>query len=289
VAQFQTSEPRPLDGRVTVMAYALGEKSFVDENGDNVFTSADTHQWFQDLGNPYLDTLFNGQFGSSANNQFFAQTPAGASACNSTLPSSLPTRLQLDVSIPSEPNTCTGSWGKAYVRRAVETIFSTSAANPMWGTSSPSTAYGLLVNGVAQCGATTLIVPNTGSSAAYDSNGVPTKAVYYQVGAAGLYNVPGSGVINFLASDANGYAFNPVAAGSTISATPSDGMTAAVVGGSPVASTGTPPPVAISYSFQTATSGTISIAITSPSKLTTSLGLSISTLKPDLTTVGACP
>jgi hypothetical protein len=289
VAQFQTSEPRPLDGRVTVMAYALGEKSFVDENGDNVFTSADTHQWFQDLGNPYLDTLFNGQFGSSANNQFFAQTPAGSSACNSTLPSSLPTRLQLDVSIPSEPNTCTGSWGKAYVRRAVETIFSTSAANPMWGTSSPSNAYGPLVNGVAQCGPTTLIVPNTGSSTAYDANGVPTKAVYYQVGVASLYNSPG-GVVTFLASDANPYAFNPVAAGSTITATPTDGMTATVVGGSPVPSSGTPPPVSIAYAFPTATSGTITIAITSPSGLTTTLGLFISSVAPaDLTTVGLCP
>jgi hypothetical protein len=67
-------------------------------------------------------------------------------------------------------------------------------------------------------------------------------------------------------------------------------MTAKVVGGSPVPSSGTPPPVSIAYAFQTATSGTITIAITSPSGLTTTLGLFISSVAPaDLTTVGLCP
>jgi hypothetical protein len=36
-ANFVSSEPRPLDGRITVTAYALGEESFIDLNGNNAF------------------------------------------------------------------------------------------------------------------------------------------------------------------------------------------------------------------------------------------------------------
>ena len=39
---LRASQPRPANGRVTVLAYALGEESFVDVNGNNVFDAGDT-------------------------------------------------------------------------------------------------------------------------------------------------------------------------------------------------------------------------------------------------------
>jgi hypothetical protein len=275
-AQFQSSQPRPPDGRVTVLAYALGEKSFIDENGDNVFTAADTNQWFQDLGYPYLDTLYNAQYASSPNNQFIVQTPTGAAVCN---PTAKPASLGLDVSIPTRPNTCSGAWGGAYVRRAVETIFSTSSAFPSWGTSSfPGSAAPA---GACPVGLS-LIRPNSGATfPAYDASGAPQRQTYYPVGSSNLYGLPKVGALFFLASDANPVAFNPVSAGSVVSVTATTGLTATVAGGSPVPSTSAPTGVAVSYSFADGvTSGTITINIVSPSGLGTAVSQSITTAAP---------
>ena len=41
--QLRSSNPRPANGRVTVLAYASGEESFIDANGNNVFDSGDNH------------------------------------------------------------------------------------------------------------------------------------------------------------------------------------------------------------------------------------------------------
>ncbi len=48
--RFCAARPRPADGRVTVLAYALGEESFVDANGNNRFDGGET---FADLGDPF--------------------------------------------------------------------------------------------------------------------------------------------------------------------------------------------------------------------------------------------
>ena len=48
--RFCAASPRPADGRVTVLAYALGEESFVDANGNNRF---DAGEAFTDLGDPF--------------------------------------------------------------------------------------------------------------------------------------------------------------------------------------------------------------------------------------------
>lgn len=40
---LRASSPRKADGRVTVLAYALGEENFLDLNGNNVFDGNDTH------------------------------------------------------------------------------------------------------------------------------------------------------------------------------------------------------------------------------------------------------
>jgi hypothetical protein len=270
VARFQSSAPKPPDGRVTVLAYALGEKSFIDGNGSNVY---ETGESYQDLGNPFIDTLYNGVYGSSGNNQFIAQSPLGSGACNA---GGLPSSLQLDVSTPSMPSTCTGAWGKAYVRRAVETIFSTSSSHPSWGVNLPVGAAA--ATGACPAG-TALIRPNTGSTfPAYDASGNPQTLPYYFVGSTALYGQSAAGVLFFYASDSNATAYNPVAAGSTIAVAGTTGLTVSVSGGSPVASSLAPTGVAINYSFADAVvSGTVTISITSPSGLTTSVAQFLST------------
>ncbi|HEX8405889.1 MAG TPA: Ig-like domain-containing protein [Duganella sp.] len=48
--RYCAGNPRPADGRVTVLAYALGEESFVDTNGNNRFDGGET---YTDLGEPF--------------------------------------------------------------------------------------------------------------------------------------------------------------------------------------------------------------------------------------------
>lgn len=48
--RFCATNPRPADGRITILAYALGEESFDDTNGNNLFESDEA---FQDLGEPF--------------------------------------------------------------------------------------------------------------------------------------------------------------------------------------------------------------------------------------------
>jgi hypothetical protein len=49
--RFCAANPRPADGRVTVLAYALGEESFEDTKGTNIYFEASDA--FQDLGEPF--------------------------------------------------------------------------------------------------------------------------------------------------------------------------------------------------------------------------------------------
>ncbi len=266
VANFQTSSPRPVDGRVTVLAYALGEKSFLDLNGDNVFTTAEL---FQDLGNPFLDRLFNGRY-TPATDQFIEQSPTGTSTCAASTG-----LLATDRSMPSQPGTCTGDWGRAYVRRAIETVFSTSTARPLWGESWPVGAA------ATSCPSSLVLIrENAGSQTAYDetTDAARTRSLF-SFGSTGLYNQGRTGVISFFVADANPVAFNPMAAGTTISVTATQGMTASVAGGSPVPSTNTPSSASINYSFADGTdSGTITVTFRSPSGLGTAYSQFVSAL-----------
>lgn len=48
--RFCAASPRPADGRITILAYALGEEGFADTNGNNLFESGEA---YQDLGEPF--------------------------------------------------------------------------------------------------------------------------------------------------------------------------------------------------------------------------------------------
>jgi len=48
--RYCAGNPRPADGRVTILAYALGEESFNDANGNNRYDAGET---YTDLGDPF--------------------------------------------------------------------------------------------------------------------------------------------------------------------------------------------------------------------------------------------
>ncbi|PKN53141.1 MAG: hypothetical protein CVU55_02715 [Deltaproteobacteria bacterium HGW-Deltaproteobacteria-13] len=129
---FTSAESRPADGRVTLLAYAIGEKSFVDTTINNSYDSGET---FYDIGDPYIDANENGVWDSG---EFtIPSTTSGSLPCrtqpgNTALPSSygrFPNGWSNYVpSAPSKENTCTGTWGQNYVRRSVVVVLSGSKA-----------------------------------------------------------------------------------------------------------------------------------------------------------------
>lgn len=278
VAQFQSASPRPVDGRMTVLAYALGEESFLDTDGNNVYTSGED---YQDLGDAFIDRLFNGTY-DSAEDQFISLTVGGADTCRNAT-SSL---LQLDNSSPSRSlsqvgvplSTCQSGWGRAYVRRAAQTVLSTSAARPLYGATMPAGARV----------ATTC--PNPISLiGSYGADDVAVRSDYYEFGRVALANVGKVGALGLIVADANPVAYNPMAAGTTIEVTSTDGLSSSVLGGSPVPSTLSPSGAVIGYSFDdTTTWGVVTVTFTSPSglKTTFSQALYLSTLGAPTTT---CP
>jgi hypothetical protein len=59
---FRSSNPRPADGRISLLSTAIGEESFVDANGNGVFdTGVDTFGP-RDLGEPWLDINENNAY-----------------------------------------------------------------------------------------------------------------------------------------------------------------------------------------------------------------------------------
>lgn len=66
---WRSSNPRMPDGRVSLLASAIGEESFVDTDGNGVFTAVDTFRTTasaglpaHDLGEPWLDLNENGSY-----------------------------------------------------------------------------------------------------------------------------------------------------------------------------------------------------------------------------------
>ncbi len=262
---FLSSTPRPKDGRITVVAYALGEESFIDANGNNVYDAGDD---FQDLGDVFVSSPYFSTF-DAANDQRIPYTLTGTTAAcvTATTP-----KLKLDVYTPSVAtfsgsNRCDGVWGQAYVRRAVETVLSTSGARPLWN----SIGSGTLSNG---CAAVTL---NDGDGTTFNK--------YYLVGAGSIFNLAATGSLSILVGDNNTYSpaaspagrLNPMAAGTTVSVVATTGITASVSGGTPVPSTTNVSSATITYSFDSVTSGTLTLKFTSPGGLTTSVPVGITT------------
>lgn len=270
-AQFVSSEPRPLDGRVTITTYALGEESFIDLNGNN---TKDPSEPFQDLGNIFKDRLFDGPFDPTTD-EFIPLAVNNSTACaaiNDPL-------MRLDASIPSVPGTCDGTWsgaGQVYVRRATETVLSTSRARPVW----LDLGAGNIGLG-ASCRDIRLQV---------SSDVTNTEVFKLLEGGNRWYGGGAAGTLSFFAADANpgkapfqGTAafpyprFNPMAAGTTISAsTPTVGLSV-VAGGTPIASSTEATGAAVAYNFTDAavSQGVVFITFTSPSGTATSFSVTV--------------
>jgi len=131
------------NGRVTILAYTIGEMSFVDAHGTNVYQSDDT---FYDLGQLFLDSNENGILDTNPSQpnlqeQTIGNAP-GTSACGTHIggsPTAIPyctitNGICTDytpsdyATAPSAQNTCSGAWGQTYVRREDVIILSGSSA-----------------------------------------------------------------------------------------------------------------------------------------------------------------
>ncbi|CAD5372594.1 exported hypothetical protein [Rubrivivax sp. A210] len=277
-ANFVSAEPRPADGRVTVTAYALGEESFIDLNGNNIYDGPGTAdplvpaggEPFQDLGNIFKDRSANGKFDANVD-EFIPLAINNSAACSATTTP----LLALDPSIPTvgrnvgEPATCDSRWsgaGQVYVRRAVETVFSTSTARPLWGN------LGGLDNATCRGSTVTLQVGPEASQI----------ATFVAMGGDTWYGAR-TGQFSIIVADANVLRLNPMAAGTTVAAnTPTNGMTVRLGGGSPVVNTTEATGAVVSYQFTDPliTAGTVFVTFTSPSGTGTTVAVPVDTLKP---------
>jgi hypothetical protein len=257
-AQFVSQAYKPADGRVTVLAYAIGEESFVDLNGTNVYALGDP---FQDLGDLVKSAQFDNVF-DAAHDETISLSGSGASVGTSACTSDTTTYPQfvLDKTDANKPNTCDGLWtARTYVRMATETVFSTSSADPLWYSKTGLTSA---------CSAKSLYVDSTN----VDTTG-PHASYYPLVSNADWYSGASSGSVSFLVADSNAIRLNPMAAGTTVSVTADSTLvTVALTGGSPVANSAGATTAGFSYTFVAGVfSAPVTLKFTSPSGLTTSV------------------
>ena len=112
---FTSANPRPTSdsepagivtkGRVSVVAYALGEESFIDANGNNKYDSGEA---FNDLGAVFIDSNENGVW--DAGEQSISFSSSNSSSCG--------VGISTSPYAPSKAGTCDGTWGPAHVRQS---------------------------------------------------------------------------------------------------------------------------------------------------------------------------
>ena len=187
---------RTRNGRVSLLAYVVGEEDFVDANGNNIY---DCGESYTDLGFAFRDD--NGQSSAGANNAFDNgefQVPrlASSSVCT-TARNPLPAGVNAGV-----PGTNDGVWGEADVRQQGIVIFATGAA---------------FISAVSQTGNNLIF-----TVADLNGNSVPTgSAIAVSSSAACVIGTGASAIVAnsvFPASFAAGYSTNgaPCAGGTAI-------------------------------------------------------------------------
>lgn len=290
-ANFVSASPRPLDGRVTVLAYTLGEESFLDTDGNNIWKSPPDSA-FQDLGSVFMSRNFLQKY-FSATDQLIPLSIPGGTSTEPCVPVASPL-LALNATIPTVGgSTCDGKWGRAYVRRATETVLSTSVARPVWlgvpaGLSSDSGGACARAQDVTTDPGNpqNLITGYSESTGAAQRNSGP---LYLLGGPTTLYLKSKTSVFSFMVADNNPVRLNPVAAGSSISASGTEGLTVTVLGGSPVPSTSNATFASVSVTFSgSETAGTVTINVTSPGGVTTTTFQSVKLVAPDADVPSPC-
>lgn len=138
--RFCPGNPRPLDGRVTVLAYALGEESFTDANGNNVYDAGES---YADLGEPFRNdravTGGNADFRDDAYNTGNATRASGEPYIDSNGSGAWNAGGdgQYNGVLRGLSSVNTTAANTVHVRRALVQVLSTSAARitPLGGTS----------------------------------------------------------------------------------------------------------------------------------------------------------
>jgi len=116
-----------VNGRVSILAYAIGEKSFSDANYNNKYDNLPAPgETFYDLGVMFLDKNEDGIWQAG---EFFLpyDSPVGTHSCT-IQPSGDPLPTYYSTA-PSKANTCTQTWGLNYVRR--QRVITLSSAAPV--------------------------------------------------------------------------------------------------------------------------------------------------------------
>jgi len=250
---FVSQQPKPADGRVTVTAYAFGEESFIDLNGNNVH---DPGEPFQDLGDVFEDFNFDGAFDAAVEP---VRAPARLTSSCAPIPTDHLATLGLDPSTPTTGgNRCDGAWtgqGRVSVRRAIETVLSHSQGHLIW----------------ASTGSGPVGLDRDCRAAESRPTGPSSSQTFRRLTGENLWHAAGdSGTLSLYVADVNPNRLNPMAAGTVISATSATRGLSVSVAGSPVPSTAYPSAVAVSFQFDaTASQGTLQIELRSPSGTTT--------------------
>lgn len=253
------------DGRVTVLAYAIGEESFFDANGNNVY---DEGELFQDLGDVVKDIKLNGVYNSSEDE--YIPFGGGAEACVSEYGS-------YHRGMVNKPMTCDGFWSssKVYVRQALELVMSTSNANLLWGERSAVKSH--FDSGSSTCSSSVTLKKNSSDS---------SKTIFTPVNGGDVYYTYGEldGSIGITVADANPVRLNPMPKGTTLSVSDvSDGLTVKMLLGSVINSAEATTDV-ISYSFddkeKEKQTGKFTLSVLSPGGVKTQYLISINTREP---------
>jgi hypothetical protein len=127
--RYCAGNPRPADGRVTILAYALGEESFSDANGNNRYDGGET---YTDLGDPFrndravsdanangIDDVFrSGSAVRAGSEQYIDSNGSGAWDQNGN--------GAYNGVLLATPNVNTGSANTVHVRQALVMVLSNS-------------------------------------------------------------------------------------------------------------------------------------------------------------------
>lgn len=114
-------------GRVTVLAYANGEESFDDTNGDNLYQTTETHRR---LGDAYVDSNEDGSWASTE--QYF---PFAGALDNVNTGANCPVDYVRYGNVKSKAATCNTTWGQAQVRRDQVIVLSGSEVKNIYASS----------------------------------------------------------------------------------------------------------------------------------------------------------
>lgn len=120
--KFTSANPRPAGGGVVITAYAIGEESFRDDNGNNVH---DATEPYGDMGDLFLDVNLNGT--RDTGEQSISFGPGGLSCANGLTDARGATTDFAPSGTtrpPMTPTTCDQTWGAAHVRATVNIVLS---------------------------------------------------------------------------------------------------------------------------------------------------------------------